>query len=194
MVAAAEAAKEADMVGSLIRLAAAALLSGLLAGCASSPEVRLSNDGQRPSYGATIEKPETPNQCVPYARARSGIALHGDANTWWAQAEGRYARGGAPLLGSVIVLTGYASDGRSHLGVVSALISDREIRIDHANWLNDGNIYVDDPVVDVSTNNDWSSVRVWNAKTRAWGTHVYLVEGFIGPGPDTDSDKVALNF
>ena len=30
--------------------------------------------------------------CVPYARARSGIALRGDAWQWWEAAEGRYAR------------------------------------------------------------------------------------------------------
>lgn len=180
------------MVGSLIRLAAAAIFSAVLAGCATSPEVRLSSAGERPSYGAEIEKPHTPNQCAPYARARSGIAIYGDANTWWAQAGGRYARGATPLLGSVIVLTGYSRSGSNHVGVVSQLISDREIRIDHANWLNDGAIYVDDPVVDVSANNDWSEVRVWNARTRNWGIKIYLVEGFIGPGPATDPDRVAL--
>jgi hypothetical protein len=31
-------------------------------------------------------------QCVPYARAQSGIEIRGNAGTWWAQAEGRYAR------------------------------------------------------------------------------------------------------
>jgi surface antigen len=181
------------MVGSLIRLATAALFAGVLAGCATSPEVRYSSVADRPTYGAKIENPDMPNECVPYARARSGISIHGDANTWWAQAAGRYSREASPLLGSVMVLTGYASDGRNHLAVVSELISDREIRIDHANWLNDGNIYTDDPVIDVSADNDWSSVRVWNARTRAWGTRIYLVEGFIGPGPDEDAQRVALN-
>jgi len=181
------------MVGSLIRLATAALFAGALAACASSPDVRYSDIANRPTYGAKIENPDMPNECVPYARVRSGIPIRGDANTWWAQAAGRYQRGASPLLGSVMVLTGYASDGRNHLAVVSTLINDREIRVDHANWLNDGNIYVDDPVIDVSANNDWSSVRVWNARTRAWGTRVYLVEGFIGPGPAGDDEKVALN-
>lgn len=180
------------MVGSLLRLATAALFACALAGCASSPAVRLSPYGERPSYGATIETPDMPNQCVPYARARSGIALYGDANTWWSQAAGRYQRGSLPQLGAVMVLTGYASDGRNHLGVVSSLVSEREIRIDHANWLNDGNIYVDDPVVDVSPNNDWSEVRVWNAHTRAWGSKIYLVEGFIGPGGADEDARVAL--
>lgn len=193
MAAVAGAAKNGTvMVGSLYRLAAAALFAATLAGCASSPAVRLSDYNDRPSYGAGIQETGKPNQCVPYARLRSGVSLYGDANTWWTQAAGRYARGSEPLLGSVMVLTGYAHDGRNHLGVVSSLISEREIRIDHANWLNDGNVYTDDPVVDVSPNNDWSQVRVWNARTRAWGTKVYLVEGFIGPGPDQGSDKIAL--
>jgi surface antigen len=181
------------MVGSLIRLATAVLFASALAGCATSPEVRYSDVANRPTYGAKIENPDMPNECVPYARARSGISIHGDANTWWTQAAGRYSREASPLLGSVMVLTGYASDGRNHLAVVSELISDRGIRVDHANWLNDGNIYVDDPVIDVSPDNDWSAVRVWNARTRAWGTRIYLVEGFIGPGPDGDAQRVASN-
>lgn len=182
------------MVGSLKRLAAAAIFASALAGCAETPAVRLSGGGygERPSYGAGIETPQTPNQCVPYARARSGVAIHGDANTWWAKADGRYERGTSPLLGSVMVLTGYARDGRNHLAVVSSLVSDREIRVDHANWLNDGNIYIDDPVIDVSPDNDWSEVRVWNARARSWGTKVYIVEGFIGPGPAGGSESAAL--
>src|SRR3982750_166961 len=32
-------------------------------------------------------------QCVPFARAASGIQIYGDAWTWWSQAEGRYRRG-----------------------------------------------------------------------------------------------------
>src|SRR3546814_5614904 len=29
-------------------------------------------------------------QCVPFARAASGIQIYGDAWTWWGQAEDRY--------------------------------------------------------------------------------------------------------
>lgn len=181
------------MVGSLQKLAAAALLSGALAGCASTSETPVADVDSRPSFGATIETPDKPNQCVPYARTRSGIVLYGDANTWWAKADGRYQKSSTPLLGSVMVLSGYASDGRAHLAVVSTLVSEGEIRVDHANWLNDGSIYVDDPVIDVSAAHDWSAVRVWNARARAWGTRVYQVEGFIGPGPAGEPDKIALN-
>ena len=37
-------------------------------------------------------------------------------------------------------------------------------------------------MIDVSADNDWSEVRVFNLATRAWGGHVYQVRGFIGPG------------
>ncbi|MBN9555739.1 MAG: CHAP domain-containing protein, partial [Alphaproteobacteria bacterium] len=66
--------------------------------------------------------------------------------------------------------------------VVRTQVSPREIRVDHANWLGDGAIYLDDPVADVSADNDWSQVRVWNVKTGGWGTRTYAVQGFIGPG------------
>jgi hypothetical protein len=76
--------------------------------------------------------------------------------------------------------------------VVRGLISAREIRVDHANWLNDGSIYVNDPVMDVSADNDWSAVRVYNLKTGGWGSKVYPVQGFIGSHSDgKDSDLVA---
>ena len=79
-----------------------------------------------------------------------------------------------------MVLTGYAGPERGHLAVVRQIVSPREIRVDHANWLNDGAIYLDDPVQDVSRWNDWSMVRVYNIKTGAWGGKVYPVQGFIG--------------
>src|SRR3546814_18201990 len=41
-------------------------------------------------------------QCVPFARSESGIDIHGNAKTWWAQAAGDYARGQAPRAGAVM--------------------------------------------------------------------------------------------
>jgi surface antigen len=163
------------MVGSPFRFAAAALFLLLLNACASAPDRGSYGSEREADSGARVETPKTPLQCVPYARARSGINLFGDAGTWWEQAEGHFARGSAPLLGSVMVLTGYAGPGRGHLAVVTAMVSDREIRVDHANWLNDGAIYVNDPVVDVSPDNDWSEVRVWNARAGSWGVRTYVV-------------------
>jgi surface antigen len=140
--------------------------------------------------GSSIETPEQPLQCVPYARARSGIDLHGDAASWWGLAEGRYARSSTPSIGSVLVLTGYGP-GRGHLAVVTAIDSSRQIRVDHANWLSDGRIYRDDPVVDISPDNDWSEVRVWDARDNVLGSHTYIVRGFIGPDPDGGNDRLA---
>jgi surface antigen len=162
------------MVGSFVRLAAAAAFCALLAGCASAPSSSYDDAG--------VTAPDTPLQCVPYARDHSQIALYGDAYTWWDQAAGRFARGASPKEGAVMVLGGYAGPNRAHVAVVREIVDAREIRIDHANWLDDGAIYVNDPVRDVSPDNDWSQVRIYNVKTAAWGGRIYAVQGFIGPG------------
>jgi hypothetical protein len=78
--------------------------------------------------------------------------------------------------------------------VVRQVVSPREIRVDHANWLNDGSIYLNDPVQDVSSDNDWSVVRVFNLKVGAWGERLYPVQGFISawrrePRPDLTADN-----
>jgi surface antigen len=168
------------MVGSFGRLAAAAALCLIAAGCASSPDNGFS--------GGDVASPDNPLQCVPYARAHSNVALYGDAYTWWDQAEGRYAKSNAPSEGAVMVLFGYAGPERAHVAVVRQVVNTREIRVDHANWLDDGDIYTDDPVRDVSPDNDWSLVKVFNLKNGAWGSKAYPVQGFIGPGAPGDGD------
>jgi surface antigen len=120
-------------------------------------------------------------QCVPYARDASGLSLRGNANTWWRQAAGRYERAEAPKDGAVIVMRGYNNPGRGHVAVVREVLSERSILIDHANWLNSGEVTLNVPVVDVSPNNDWSQVRVWHIPSQAWGVRVYGVQGFILP-------------
>lgn len=130
-------------------------------------------------------------QCVPYAREHSNVNIHGDAYTWWDKAQGVYARGDTPLLGSVMVLNGYAGRHRAHVAVVRMIVSARKILIDHANWLDDGAIYVNDPVVDVSPDNDWTQVKVWNIRSGSWGTKVYNVQGFIGPNNANGNAVVA---
>jgi hypothetical protein len=181
------------MSGIKERLATAILLALCVAGCTSMSES--DRAGSVLPFPVTdwtrVETPHNPLECVPYARARSGIQLFGNAGTWWVSAEGRYARGRTPVLGSVMVLTGYAGPGRGHVGVVSELVSSREIRIDHANWLGDGAIYLEDPVADVSPDNRWTEVRVWNPRSRSWGTRTYLVEGFIGPSGTSSQDRMA---
>ena len=174
------------MVGSQIRLAAVTAFCLLTAACASAPDYSGSTSGW-----SSAETSSAPLQCVPFARDHSQVKIYGDAADWWNKAAGLYARGEVPQLGSILVLTGYAGPHRSHVAVVTAMVSDREIRIDHANWLNDGAVFTDDPVVDVSPDNDWSQVRVYNERIGAWGARTYLVQGFIGPS--RDNPQVANN-
>jgi hypothetical protein len=183
-------------MGIITKLAAVALLALSLEGCASAVMDYDENPMPR-EYGHVAQK-ETgkPLQCVPYARAHSSIKIFGDAYTWWDQAGGKYPREARPAAGAVMVLSDYAGPTHGHLAVVQRLVSTREIRVDHANWLNDGSVYVNDPVEDVSEANDWSLVRVFNLKTGVWGGKLYPVQGFIGgaaPGsPDQDKpDLVA---
>ena len=78
-----------------------------------------------------------------------------------------------------MVLQDYAGKDRGHVAVVQSVVSAREVRVDHANWLNDGGVLRANPVMDVSSANDWSQVRVWNMQTGAWGARIYPVQGFI---------------
>jgi hypothetical protein len=187
-------------MGILGKLGLAALLGAGLAGCASSGyDAAIYTASALPPERGTAQAEgvpgQVPLQCVPYAREHSQIKITGDAYTWWAQAAGRYERGPNPAAGTVMVLSNYAGPSRGHVAVVRRMISAREIRVDHANWLDDGAIYVNDPVADVSAANDWSQVRVWNIKTGGWGTKVYPVQGFIGAGSagaaDSEEDRPA---
>jgi surface antigen len=174
------------------KLAALALLAVGLEGCASGVMDYSQNPMPREHGHSVVENDRSsPEQCVPYARDHSSVKIHGDAYTWWDQAAGKYVRGSRPMPGSVMVLSNYAGPVRGHLAVVQDLISPREIRVDHANWLDDGSVYVNDPVVDVSSENDWSLVRVFNLKTGAWGAKVYPVQGFIGGYDQEGPDRVA---
>ena len=170
-----------------LRWMALCLLTATLAGCASDEATsRNASARSRPQRGhhSTDQKPL---QCVPYAREHSDVKIYGDAWTWWDQAAGKFPRGAACRKpGAVMVLTGYAGSQRGHVAVVRKIVSAREIRVDHANWLDDGSIYLNDPVEDVSDGNDWSQVRVYNIKTGGWGGNVYPVQGFIG-GSNSDS-------
>jgi hypothetical protein len=120
-------------------------------------------------------------QCVPFARRASGVSIYGDAHTWWRQAAGRYPRSSSPAPGAVLVVRGYRTDRRGHVAVVTGVESNRVVLVDHANWLNGGEISAGVPVLDVSPDNDWSEIRVWHIPGGHWGGRVYEVEGFIHP-------------
>jgi len=179
------------------KLALGALFALGLEGCATSV-MTYDDPPMPPAPGPAIVDKDShaPLQCVPYAREQSGIDIHGDAYTWWDKAAGNYPRGSLPEPGTVMVLHNYAGPAHGHLAVVRQVVGPREIRVDHANWLNDGSIYVNDPVQDVSSANDWSVVRVFNLKAGAWGSRLYPVQGFIGAWgrqqqdrPDLTADK-----
>ena len=121
-------------------------------------------------------------QCVPYARARSKIAIRGNAWRWWRNAHGRYRRGSQPAVGAVLVLK-RKGRSRGHVAVVTRILNDREIVVDHANWLNRGHIHKDTRVRDVSARNDWTAIKVWYTPGRQYGTSTYHPYGFIYPLP-----------
>jgi hypothetical protein len=154
-----------------------------MAGCASD-EDNYASMPREPGHSTVMATGQKPLQCVPYAREHSAVKIYGDAWTWWDQAAGKFSRGSQPEPGAVMVLNNYAGSQRGHVAVVRKIISTREIRVDHANWLDDGSIYLNDPVEDVSADNDWSKVRVYNIKTGGWGANTYPVQGFIGSNSD----------
>lgn len=165
----------------LRRAALVAALLSLVAGCGSTRgTVRPHGVPGYDSAGALQLS------CVPFARARSGIRLAGDAWQWWEAAAGRYDRSGAPRPGSVLVFARTARLPQGHLAVVARVVSAREIRVDHANWApggsgSRGRVARDQPVLDVSPRGDWSAVRVWYPPVGDYGRTVFPTHGFIHP-------------
>ena len=121
-------------------------------------------------------------QCVTFARMYSGIQLFGNAATWWNQAIGKYNRGNAPQAGAVLVFKAIGSMRAGHVATVSQVVSDRIIKVTHANWSSRGEVERDVEVVDTSARNDWSSVRVWFKNLHDLGNHEYPAYGFIYGG------------
>jgi surface antigen len=128
-------------------------------------------------------------ECVPFARALSGIDLRGDAADWWWRAGGRYARGKTPAVGSVMVFAQTRTLPYGHVSVVSRVMSGREILVTQANWVHH-HVTTDQMVLDVSPYGDWSSVRVWWPPTDTLGSTVYPVLGFVYSGYPTSHDRI----
>jgi len=117
--------------------------------------------------------------CVPFARNATGIDIRGNAETWWDQAAGTYHRGHEPALGAVMAFAGTRALPMGHVAVVSQIVSDREIRVDHANWLRN-QVSLGMSVIDVSDAGDWSRVRV--ESTPGNYGKVYVIDGYIYGG------------
>jgi len=121
-------------------------------------------------------------QCVPYARQVSGIRIFGDAHTWWAQANGKYARGKQPRVGAVMALQPHGNSTLGHVAAVSRIVDSRTILLRHANWSQPGLIEDNVRAVDVSAQNDWSAVRIWHGPSQSLGSGHWPLYGFIYSG------------
>ncbi len=158
-----------------IGLAAAGVALGGCAGDAAphkSPVVTLSDASAR------IDD-------VAYVKSVTGIAIPGEAWSWWDGSNGRYARGHRPIPSAVLVFRQQQNLPVGHLAIVTRVLSSREVRISHADWASTwatrGRITGNVPVLDVSRTNDWTQVRLWYADI---GTveRVYDTYGFVYGG------------
>lgn len=132
-------------------------------------------------------------QCVPFARAASGIQIYGDAWTWWDQANGRYQRGSKPRVGAVLAFARSDRLRLGHVAVVSRIVDKRVLMVTHANWSRfngaRGHAEQDVTLFDVSPRGDWSLVKVWYRDMGGLGSSVYPAHGFIYGTPDPAAGK-----
>jgi surface antigen len=163
----------------LVRVAVL-LLAGTLSACASS------RYATGPNLAATSRHPGI--NCAPFARELSGVALYGSAADWWTAAAGRYDRSDRPEIGAVLVFRRTERLRSGHVAVVSRVVGAREVLVIQANWVPDA-LTEDHLVVDVSSGNDWSEVRVWWPPTSTMGAATYPTHGFIlPPAPATHAE------
>jgi len=156
------------------------LLPLLLAACGGRSD---------PGAGAYLGGPVVLD-CVPFARALSGVQLRGDAADWWDAAQGRYARARIPEAGAVLVFARSRRLAHGHAAVVSRVLSDREVLVTQANWEH-GRVTADQPVLDTSPDNSWTRVRVWWPPGQRMGSTDYPTRGFIRPPKRTSAEEVA---
>lgn len=132
--------------------------------------------------------------CVPYARSVTGMAITGNGGDWWNNAAGSYDRGHRPEPGSVMAFRRSGGMSSGHVAVVSRVLNDRQVLIDHANWagpgIRRGSVMHNVSVVDVSDNNDWTAVRVQVGHSDAAYGRTYPIYGFIYNRPDGDAAPV----
>jgi surface antigen len=130
-------------------------------------------------------------QCVPFARAASGIQIYGDAWTWWDQAKGKYQRGDTPRVGAVVVFAKTERLPLGHVAVISRIVDSRVAMVTQANWSKidgeRGHAEQDVTLFDVSKDNDWSEVRVWYRDMDGLGSGTYPIYGFIYETPAADA-------
>nr|WP_294525565.1 CHAP domain-containing protein [uncultured Rhodopila sp.] len=128
-------------------------------------------------------------ECAPFARALTGVDLTGAAADWWAEARGRYTRSQRPDTGSLLILRRSARLPSGHVAVVSQVVSRRQIMVTQANWVHH-RVTEDQPVIDISTDGDWSAVRVWWPPSGQMGVTEYAAFGFIRPDHPAGHDRL----
>ncbi|MBN8891830.1 MAG: hypothetical protein BGP12_22295 [Rhodospirillales bacterium 70-18] len=166
------------------RLGVLVLLAGLSACGSAPPRGRVGGV----EMGASTRVPGI--SCAPFARELSGIALYGDADVWWREADGRYSRASRPELGGVLVFQRSGRLPSGHVSVVSRILGPRQVLVTQANWVR-GQLDRDQLVVDVSGRNDWTEVRVWYPPVGQLGTHEYATYGFILPRRPATPEELA---
>jgi CHAP domain len=139
-----------------------------------------SGGGRSAGIAASVE-------CAPFARALTGVALSGAAADWWDQADGRYFRMRKPEVGSILVFRRSGRLPSGHVSVVSRVVSDRQIFVTSANWMHHL-VTEDQPVIDMSDNNDWSIVHVFWPPSGQMGVTDYAIYGFIRPDHPANHD------
>lgn len=117
-------------------------------------------------------------QCVAFVHQTTDFQIRGNARDWWGRAAGLYARGHAPETGSILSFRPARRMPLGHVALVSEVLDSRTILIDQSHWASNG-ISRNVRVVDVSPDNDWTSVRVaLNGATERLGS-IYQTNGFI---------------
>lgn len=116
--------------------------------------------------------------CVPYARDLSGVEIRGNAKDWWGKARNIFDRGSEPVVGAVMSFRATRGMPLGHVAVVSDIVTEREVIVNHANW-HRNKVSLKMGVRDVSKNNDWTLVRV-ESRPGQYGSS-YPVNGFIYP-------------
>lgn len=142
--------------------------------------------------GGTAAQASQYLQCVTYARQISGVQLSGNANTWWDHAEGVYDRGNEPRVGAVLAFRSSRAMRAGHVAMVSKVLSNREVLLNHANWSYRGGVEQDALAVDVSPEGDWSEVRVWYGPSGQLGIRSNPAYGFIYPEASSGAGNLTI--
>lgn len=122
--------------------------------------------------------------CVQFVRTTTDFDLSGNAWQWWEHAAGIYQRGGEPRARSVLVFKQTSHMRAGHVAVVTRVLDEHTILLDHANWGyghgEKGRVDRGIAAIDCSERGDWSAVCVFNKKYGVYGAP-YPTYGFIYP-------------